>query len=238
MKSVHSQAAEIPASGISAFESANGLSLPTCVQSSMTTLAPSHSLLLYSGPCSKRQWLFQTGFLRGIGRSTSEGRWVMGSEVVSAPIHSLRWEGGFLWHHAMLPPGGCLGKFPLKWWGWGRGWAGNMRAVSGSLVKNPRPSGRRGFNSWVGKIPWSLEKKMATHSSILAWRVPWTEDPGGLQSVGSQKSRTRIGNEIYTHLWFLFAVWWGLLLDLDPYSVSSRLKLREVTWVLDGESVS
>ena len=31
-----------------------------------------------------------------------------------------------------------------------------------------------------------LEKEMATHSSILAWRIPWTEEPGGLQSVGSQ----------------------------------------------------
>ena len=32
----------------------------------------------------------------------------------------------------------------------------------------------------------SLEKGMATHSSILAWRIPWTEEPGGLQSTGSQ----------------------------------------------------
>ena len=32
-----------------------------------------------------------------------------------------------------------------------------------------------------------LEKGMATHSSILAWRIPWTEEPGGLQSTGSQK---------------------------------------------------
>ena len=31
-----------------------------------------------------------------------------------------------------------------------------------------------------------LEKRMATHSSILAWRIPWTEKPGGLQSMGSQ----------------------------------------------------
>ena len=31
-----------------------------------------------------------------------------------------------------------------------------------------------------------LEKEMATHSSILAWRIPWTEEPGGLQSMGSQ----------------------------------------------------
>ena len=34
-----------------------------------------------------------------------------------------------------------------------------------------------------------LEKGMATHSSVLAWRIPWTEEPGGLQSVGSQRVR-------------------------------------------------
>ena len=34
-----------------------------------------------------------------------------------------------------------------------------------------------------------LEKGMATHSSILAWRIPWTEEPGGLQSIGSQRVR-------------------------------------------------
>ena len=32
-----------------------------------------------------------------------------------------------------------------------------------------------------------LEKEMATHSSIFAWRIPWTEEPGGLQSMGSQR---------------------------------------------------
>ena len=36
----------------------------------------------------------------------------------------------------------------------------------------------------------SLEKEMAPHSSILAWKNPWTEEPGGLQSMGSQKSQT------------------------------------------------
>ena len=38
-----------------------------------------------------------------------------------------------------------------------------------------------------------LEKEMAIHSSILAWRIPWTEEPGGLQSLGS-KSRTRLSD--------------------------------------------
>ena len=43
-----------------------------------------------------------------------------------------------------------------------------------------------------GSIPEledALEKGMATHSSILAWKIPWTEVPGGLQSMGSQKVR-------------------------------------------------
>ena len=35
----------------------------------------------------------------------------------------------------------------------------------------------------------TLEEGMATHSSVLTWRIPWTEEPGGLQSMGSQKSR-------------------------------------------------
>ena len=34
-----------------------------------------------------------------------------------------------------------------------------------------------------------LEKEMATHSSILAWEIPWTEEPGGLQSMGSERVR-------------------------------------------------
>ena len=34
-----------------------------------------------------------------------------------------------------------------------------------------------------------LEEEMTTHSSILAWRIPWTEEPGGLQSMGSQRVR-------------------------------------------------
>ena len=39
----------------------------------------------------------------------------------------------------------------------------------------------------------TLEKERATHSSILAWKIPWTEEPGGLQSVGSQRVRRRHG---------------------------------------------
>ena len=61
--------------------------------------------------------------------------------------------------------------------------------------------GRPGFNPWVGKIPW--KRKWQTHSSILAWRIPWKEEPGGLQSEGSR----RVGHDwatkhsIPVHTW-------------------------------------
>ena len=42
-----------------------------------------------------------------------------------------------------------------------------------------------------------LEKEMATHSTILAWRIPWTQEPGGLQSTGSQ-SHTRLSDFTFT----------------------------------------
>ena len=48
----------------------------------------------------------------------------------------------------------------------------------------------------VQSLGWEdpLEKEMATHSSILAWRIPWTEEPSGLQSVGLQ----RVGHNLAT----------------------------------------
>ena len=47
------------------------------------------------------------------------------------------------------------------------------------------------WETWVRPLGWEdpLEMGMATHSSILAWRIPWTEEPGGLQSMASQRVR-------------------------------------------------
>ena len=49
---------------------------------------------------------------------------------------------------------------------------------------------------WVQSLDWKdpLEKEMATHTSILAWRIPWTEKPGRLQSMGLQ----RVGHDLPT----------------------------------------
>ena len=50
-------------------------------------------------------------------------------------------------------------------------------------VKNMPPTRK----TWGHSLDWEdpLEEGMATYSSILAWRIPWTEEPGGLQSLGS-----------------------------------------------------
>ena len=53
----------------------------------------------------------------------------------------------------------------------------------------------------IPRLVTSPEKEMATHSSILAWRIPWTEEPGGLQSPGLQ-SQTRLRTNTLTSLHF------------------------------------
>ena len=64
-----------------------------------------------------------------------------------------------------------------------------LHGLSASLVvqtvKNPPAM----WETWVQSLGWGepLEEGMATHSSILAWRIPWTEEPSGLQSTGSQR---------------------------------------------------
>ena len=59
------------------------------------------------------------------------------------------------------------------------------------MIKNlPANAGNiRDKDMQIGSLGWEdpLEESMATHISILAWRIPWTEEPGGLQSMGSQR---------------------------------------------------
>ena len=69
------------------------------------------------------------------------------------------------------------------------GWWGSLVA---QLVKNLPAVQETWVQSLGGEDP--LKKEMAAHSSILAWRIPWTEEPGGLQSTGSQ----RVGHDLVT----------------------------------------
>jgi len=66
-------------------------------------------------------------------------------------------------------------------------WASLMAQV----VKNPSTM----WETWVHSLGWEdlLEEGMATHSSVLAWGIPWIEKPGKLQSMGAQ-SRTRLSD--------------------------------------------
>ena len=60
--------------------------------------------------------------------------------------------------------------------------------------------------TWVWSLGQEdpLEKGMATHSSIFAWRIPWTEEPGGLQSTGSQRVRH---DRVTITFSFIFGIW-------------------------------
>ena len=79
------------------------------------------------------------------------------------------WRGSFPSTQFVVIPGGTSGKEPACQCGRHK---------------------RRRFDPWVRKIPW--RRKWQSHSSILAWEIPWTEEPGGLQSLGSKKSQTRL----------------------------------------------
>ena len=66
-----------------------------------------------------------------------------------------------------------------SWW--------HQASLVAQMVKNPPAMQETQVRSLGREDP--LEKGMATHSSILAWRMPWTEEPGGLQSMGLQTLR-------------------------------------------------
>ena len=66
---------------------------------------------------------------------------------------------------------------------------GPLGLPDSSVVKINLPELQVMQEMWVPSLDWEdlLEEDMATHSSILAWGIPWTEDRGGLQSMGLQK---------------------------------------------------
>ena len=71
---------------------------------------------------------------------------------------------------------------------WSRHWCW-LHILRASLVAQRLKHLPAMQETWVWFLGWEdpLEKEMATQSSILAWRIPWTEEPGGLQSTGSQR---------------------------------------------------
>ena len=88
--------------------------------------------------------------------------------------------------------------------------------TGGSVVKNPSAKQETQVRSLGGKD--TLEEGLATHSSIRAWRIPGTEEPGGLQSLGSQRVRHNKSNLVWTEssscysttCWKGFLCWFSL----------------------------
>ena len=78
-----------------------------------------------------------------------------------------------------------------------------------SVVKNPPAMQEMQVNFLGREDP--LEKEMATHFSILAWEIPWTEEPGGLQSKGSQKSCTNVVTKQQPNMKKNTCTWYDLL---------------------------
>ena len=78
-----------------------------------------------------------------------------------------------------------LGRSPGK--GIGYPFQYSWASLVVQLLKNPPAM----WETWVQSLGWKdpLEEGMTTHSSILAWRIQWTEEPGGLQSMGLQRVR-------------------------------------------------
>ena len=81
-------------------------------------------------------------------------------------------------------------------WNFDRDYNESVGFPSGISSKEPTCQCRRlkrcGFNPLGQEDP--LEEGMATHSHILAWRIPWTEEPGGLQSMGSHRADTTVSH--------------------------------------------
>ena len=78
------------------------------------------------------------------------------------------------------------------------------------VVKNP-PANAGTQETWVQSLRREdhLEEEMATHSSILAWRIPWTEEPGGVQSMGSQRVGHNWSDLVHTYYrgTWVWSVW-------------------------------
>ena len=111
----------------------------------------------------------------GSGLGGQDGR---GGGLCGRPAVSGRCTDAILTHCLALLPMACF-CIPRK-----LGFPGGSAVRNLSAVQETRvPS--------LGRED-SLEEEMATHTSILAWRIPWTEEPGGLQSMGSQKNQKQL----------------------------------------------
>ena len=138
-------------------------------------------------------------------------QWILDSNSVVSKTDSVSYQVYVLWSYvnflnlilltSLIPgsgrPSGERIGYPLQY---------SQASLVAQLVRNP-PAMRE---TWVRSLGWEepLEKGTATHSSILAWRISWTEETGRLQSMGSQ----RVG-----HSWATFTFMLPLMFILGNY---------------------
>ena len=128
----------------------------------------------------------------------------------------------------------------LEWPSLGKDWAGRPGQAQWSVTAieaplHPHlcflgfPGGSDGkesaFSTGESPLGWEdpLEKWMATHSSVLAWRIPWTKEPGGLQPMGSQRVRQNWVAEQHRILWLRWA---------------ERSQTQKFNWVIHPNQIS
>ena len=154
--------------------SASGLLILVCVLSRFSLCNP----VSCSPPGSSVHGILQARILEWVATPFSRESFRLRNQILISCVSCIgRW---VLYHQHQLgyPLGSLICVFLLSalylW-----------VSLVAQLVKNLSAM----QETWVQSLVWedSLEKEMATHSSILAWRIPWTEAPGGLQSRGSQR---------------------------------------------------
>ena len=97
-----------------------------------------------------------------------------------------------------------------------------------SLVKSP--PAKQEMQVWSLGQEDPPEKEMAAHSSILAWEIPWMEEPGGLRSMGLQKSQTRLSNSTITTLSLMASS----LIGLTPRYMLSAITHKSLRSLLNS----
>ena len=85
---------------------------------------------------------------------------------------------------------------------------------------------RHGFSPWMGR---SLDKEMAIHSSTLTWEIPWTEEPGGLQSLGSQRVGYNWSDLVHKHT---------AVNKSSNFSIPSPTFVFNIIWLFDSSHPS
>ena len=108
------------------------------------------------------------------------------------------------------------------------------KALGASLVAQTVKLLPAMWKTWVQSMGWEdpLEKEMATHSSTLAWKIPWMEEPGRLQSMGLQKVRHNWVNSLYVKQYSFLK---KLKIEL-PYNPATSLldrhpkEIKPVSW--------